>query len=172
MWVVLTTVVCVSLSPIIFIFLTLSVICVIQCASLENYLVRVSVPSSAVLPSSWVCLAGQSASVDRFSSLPMILFSSGIPLILLLGFASLKVPPFFICVRLYFYFILFGKDTGFVAGVIMVDKAERSIWMEWALHIGQLTGVDFISIAYTHLLLQSHSHCSYHTEQSHKWILF
>ena len=67
-------VVCVSLARMIFIFLSLSVIWVILCANLENYLVRVSVPSSAVLLSSWLRLAGQSASVDRFSFRPMILF--------------------------------------------------------------------------------------------------
>ena len=100
----------------------------ILCANLQNYLVRVSVPSSAVLPSSWLRLAGQSASVDRFSSRPMILFSSGIPLILPLGFASLSATSLYLSTNtLLFYFI--GKDAGFVAGVIMWTKLKGLI--EW-----------------------------------------
>jgi hypothetical protein len=115
------TVICDSASRMIFVFLSQTVIWVILCANLDNYPVRTSFLSSAVLPSSWLRLAGESASVDRFSYGPVFLFSSGIPLTLLVRFA----PLVHLCtvIRLIFFVTRYGGSCrcGYV------DNAERSV---------------------------------------------
>lgn len=166
------TVVCVSASPTIFIFLSLSVIWVIVCKFTE-----LSRPRFRPVVSSAVLIV--TASGGSISFCGSFLFSPDDPFFLWHSFNtaswfcfSLSATSLHLSTNTLFFILFYWQRLWVCCRCDYVDKAERSNWLDWVLHIGEHTCIDFISIAYTDLLLHSHSHCSYHPQQSHKLFLF